>query len=117
MVTISMEQRETWRQLLEYLLNIPRSFYDPIQRSTIVTPLKKQKQQKVISVLKENRQALELFFERNPEKHEAFKYPFATFPLVISTFEGKLYQSKTKYHYKNYFIALWNPKVNEIICT
>ena len=39
------------------------SFYHPKQRSTIVTSLKK-KQRTVISVLKESRQALELFVEK-----------------------------------------------------
>ena len=34
------------------------SFYDLIQRSIIVTSLKKKKQRKVISALRENRQAL-----------------------------------------------------------
>ena len=73
---------------------------------------KKNKQRKLISVLKENRQA-ELFVEKYPEKREAFKYPLATFPLAISTAEGK-YQPKTKYHFKNYFIELSKTKVSEI---
>ena len=57
------------------LLSQEVSFCDPIQFSTIKS-LKKQR--KVISVLKKNRQALELFVKKSPEKHEAFNYPLAT---------------------------------------
>ena len=49
---------------------------------------KKKKQRKVIFVLKEDRQAVELFVKKYPEKHEAFKYPSTTFPLATSTPEG-----------------------------
>ena len=62
------------------------SFYDPIQRSTIVTSLKKRKKhRKLICVLKEDCQALGSFVEKYPEKHKAFKYPLTTLPLAIST--------------------------------
>ena len=83
------------------------SFYDPIQRSTIETSFKKKKHRKVISFFKENRQTLELFVEKYPERHEAFKYPLTTFKLAISSNEGKLYQPKTKYHFKDDFIELY----------
>ena len=86
------------------LLSQEVRFCDPIQFSTIKS-LKKQG--KVISVLKKNRQALELFVKKSPEKHEAFKYPLATVRL-----EGILYQPKTKYHFRDYFIELSNAKVS-----
>ena len=53
--------------------------------------MKKEKQRKVILALKENRQALELFLEKYPEKNEAFKYLLTTFQLAISSVEKKLY--------------------------
>ena len=40
---------------------------------------------------KENRQALELFVKKHPEKHEAFKYLLTTFPLAITPIEKELY--------------------------
>ena len=68
----------------------------------------------VISVLKENLQALELFVEKYPEKNEAFKYPLTTFPPAVSTLEGKLYKPKVKVLFRNYLIELPNNKVSEI---
>ena len=47
------------------------------------------------------------------DEHEAFKYPLTTFPLAISTPEGKLHQPKTKHHFRNYFIELSNANVSE----
>ena len=64
---------------------------DSIQRSTKVTLWRKRKQRKEISNLKENRQAGELFVERYPEKHEAFKYLLTTFPIAIFVIERELY--------------------------
>ena len=72
--------------------------------------MKKEKQRKAISVLKEDRQVLGLFVKKYPEKHEAFKYPLTTFPLAVSAPEGKLYQPKTKYLFRNYLIELSNFK-------
>ena len=56
--------------------------------------MKKEKQRKVILALKENRQALELFLEKYPEKNEAFKYLLTTFQLAISAIKRELYPSK-----------------------
>ena len=58
--------------------------------STIATPLKKKKNKKVISVLKEDHQALCLFAEKYSEKQEAFKYLLKNFPRAVSILEGKL---------------------------
>ena len=52
---------------------------------------KKKKQRKVISALKENRQALQSFVEKSHEKYEVFKNPLTTFQLAASTPEEKLY--------------------------
>ena len=82
------------------------NFYDPIQRITIATLLKKKKQRKVISVLKEDHQAVDLFVIKYPEKHDAFNYPLITVPLSVSTPEGESYQPKAKYFFKNYLIDL-----------
>ena len=43
------------------LLSREVNFYDPIQRITIATLLKKKKQENVISVLKEDHQAVDIF--------------------------------------------------------
>ena len=104
--------------MIKRLLSREVSVYDSIQRSTIVTSLekkkeKRKKQRKVIYVVKEDRKALDIFVGRYPEKHEAFD-PLTTFPLAISTTEGKLYQPKTKYYFINCFIELSNAKVSEI---
>ena len=69
--------------------------------------IEKYKQRKVIFLLEENRQA-----QKYLEKYEALKYPLSTFPLAISATEGKLYQPKTKYHFRNYFVELSNGKVS-----
>ena len=53
--------------------------------------MKEEKQRKVILALKENRQALELFVEKYPEKNEAFKYLLITFQLAISAIKRELY--------------------------
>ena len=101
--------------MIKRLLSREVIVYDSIQRSTIVTSLKKKrkekKQRKVIYV-KEDCKALGLFVERYPEKHEPFN-ALTTFPLAISTTEGKLYQPKTKYYFINCFIELSNAKVSE----
>ena len=55
-----------------------------------------------------------LFVREYPEKHEAFKYPLTTVPITASTPEGKLYQRKTKYLFRNYLIELPNIKASEI---
>ena len=45
-----------------------------------------------MSILKENRQALKLFVEKYPEKHEAFKYLLTTYQcLPISVIEKELH--------------------------
>ena len=64
--------------------------------------------------MNENRQSLELFVEKYPEKNEAFKYPLTTFPPEVSTPEGKLYQLKVKVLFRNYLMELPNTKVSEI---
>ena len=51
-----------------------------------------EKKRKVISVLKEDHQALFSFVEKYPEKKEVFKYLFKNFPLAFSILGGKLYQ-------------------------
>ena len=76
-----------------------------------------KKKLKVISILKENLQPLELFFEKYPEKHEAFKYLLKNFALAISAIGKEMYEAKTKYHFRNYFIELSNAKVSYIKCT
>ena len=64
-------------------------------------------------VLKENHQALGLFDEKCPEKYEAFKCPLTTLPLAVSKLAEKLYQPKTKYQFRKYFIELSKAKVSE----
>ena len=49
--------------------------------------MKEEKQRKVILALKENRQALELFVEKYPEKNELL----TTFQLAISAIKRELY--------------------------
>ena len=81
-----LSARKYGKERLEQLFSPKKKvFYDPMQCSTIGTSLKNKKQRKVKSVLKESRQALELFVEKDSEKHNAFKYLFTTFPLSIST--------------------------------
>ena len=58
--------------------------------SSITMSLRKKKQRKVISVLKEDHQVIELFVRKYSGKHEAFKYPLTTFPLTVSIPEVKL---------------------------
>ena len=55
-------------------------------------------------VVKEDHKPLGLFVERYPEKHEGFQFPLTTLVLAISTTEGKLYQAKPKYYFRNCFI-------------
>ena len=50
--------------------------------------MEKRKKKKVTSELKENRQARELFVEKYPEKHEAFKYLLTTFHLQSLQLKG-----------------------------
>ena len=38
--------------------------------------------------MKEDRQALGLFFAKYPEKREAFSNPLTTYPLALSTAQG-----------------------------
>ena len=64
-------------------------------------------------VLKKTHQALGLFDEKCPEKHEAFKCPLTTLPLAVSKLAEKLYQPKTKYQFRKYFIELSKAKVSE----
>ena len=68
----------------------------------------------MISVLKEDHQALCLFVKKYPEKEEVFKYLLKDFPPEISIPDGKLYPPKTKCLFRN-LIELSNAKVSEII--
>ena len=54
--------------------------------------------------MKEDRQALGLFFVKYPEKREAFSNPLTTYPLALSTAQGTLYKPRTKHLFKNYLI-------------
>ena len=44
-----------------------------------------------MSDLKENHQALGLFVEKDPEKHEAFKYPLTTFHFPLNKLPTSLH--------------------------
>ena len=77
---------------------------------------KKNKQRKVMYVVKEDHKPLGLFVERYPEKHEGFQFPLTTLVLAISTTEGKSFHrvierqsqwSKCKSHCHFWFSAYY----------
>ena len=68
----------------------------------------------VISILKEDHQALSLFVEKYPEEQEVFTYLLKSFPLPISTAEKKLRKPKPKFIFKSYLIELSNAKVKSV---
>ena len=106
--------KERVKQFIKKEIAIPGSKF---LGSTIATSLKKKKKRKLISVLKEDHQALCLFVEKYPVKQEVFKYLLKNFPLAISIPEGKLYQPENKYLFRSYLTELSNAEVSEIIVT
>ena len=106
--------KERVKQFIKKEIAIPGSKF---LGSTIATSLKKKKKRKLISILKEDHQALCLFVEKYPVKQEVFKYLLKNFPLAISIPEGKLYQPENKYLFRSYLTELSNAEVSEIIVT
>ena len=52
----------------------------------------------------EGRQALGLFVAECFDKNEAFSYSLTIYPLGLSSLQGTLHKSRTKYLFRNYLI-------------
>ena len=74
-----------------------KGFYEPIKRSGIQITKEKKKKPREVSILKEDRHALDLSVAKYPDKKESFSYPLTTYPLALSTAQGTLYKSRTKH--------------------
>eukprot|EP00794_Sanderia_malayensis_P001132 gene1132-488_t len=87
------------------LISCNVDFFEPVKKSGIKTGLeKKKKTGKVLSVLKEDRQALGIIVEKCHNKRDAFSHCLTTYPLAIATTDGKLYQPGSKAKFRNYII-------------
>ena len=70
-----------------------KSIFDPIKKSNIKTNIeKKRKTNKVISVLKEDKQAFGIIAGKPTNLQEAFSYPITSLPLSIAFPDSSLYQ-------------------------
>ena len=88
-----MFKRIHWKRLK----SPEKGFYKIIKMSGIEITIEKKEKPNEISILKEGRLALGLFVANYAVKKEAFSYPLTTYPLALSTAEGTLYKSCTKY--------------------
>eukprot|EP00794_Sanderia_malayensis_P014444 gene14444-15947_t len=87
------------------LISCNVDFFEPVKKSGIKTGSeKKKKTGKVLSVLKEDRQALGIIVEKCHNKRDAFSHCLTTYPLAIATTDGKLYQPGSKAKFRNYSI-------------
>ena len=73
-----------------------QGFYEPIKRSGIWITIEKKKTPREKSISKEDKQVLDLFVKKHPDKKEAFSYPLTTYPLALSTAVGTLYKPHRK---------------------
>ena len=74
----------------ERLVEEKKSF-DPINNFQLTTGLQSKKAKpKALSVVKEDRQAIEVILGTNTDLSEALKYPIATAPLSIAKFDHTL---------------------------
>ena len=82
------------------------NFFETIEESGATYKEEKKKTAKAILVLKEDRQALELFVSRCTDKKAPFHCPLSSYPLVITDPNGKLYHPTAKQLFRNEIIKL-----------
>eukprot|EP00794_Sanderia_malayensis_P006502 gene6502-7247_t len=99
------------------LISCNVDFFEPVKKSGIKTGLeKKKKTGKVLSVLKEDRQALGIIVEKCHNKRDAFSHCLTTYPLAIATTDGKLYQPGSKAKFRNYIIEEADASIMSPLC-
>ncbi len=79
-------------------------FFQPIKKVKLPTGFKKEKKvPKVMTVLKQDIQALGTMLSNSVDLHITFKYPLTAVPLSIATPEGELRQSP-KNDFRNFMV-------------
>ena len=86
-------------------------FYDPIKKVNLDTGLKKKKNEnKVLSSVKQDRQAFGRIISNNKDLEIAFSYPITDLPLSIANIDGTL-RTGQKCLFRNHFITESNAEV------